>query len=52
VISSDAKDGGFDSCVQNVVATTKFPTLSVEKPFGTTMHFKIGQYGDTQHPTN
>ncbi len=49
VISSDAKDGGFDSCVQDVIKNTKFPTLSVEKPFGTTAHFKIGQYGDTQH---
>lgn len=49
VMSSDAHDGSFDSCVQNVVATTTFPTLSVPKPFGTTMHFKIGQYGDTQH---
>lgn len=48
VIQSDAKDGGFESCVQEVVAKEKFPVVSVEKPFGATMHFKIGVYGDTQ----
>ncbi|HWE29689.1 MAG TPA: hypothetical protein VHB97_16885 [Polyangia bacterium] len=49
VIKSDAKDGGFEACVQDVISTTKFPALTVEKPFGATAHFKIGQYGDTQH---
>lgn len=49
VISSDAKDGSFDSCVQDVITKTPFPALSVDKPFGTTSRFKIGQYGDTQH---
>lgn len=47
VIKSDAKDGSFESCVQDVISHTKFPTLTVEKPFGTTMHFKIGVYGET-----
>jgi hypothetical protein len=49
VISSDAKDGAFDSCVQDVVAKTKYPVVETDKPFGATAHFKIGQYGDTQH---
>jgi hypothetical protein len=49
VIKSDAKDGAFESCVQDIVLHTKFPALNVEKPFGTTIHFKIGIYGDTQH---
>jgi hypothetical protein len=48
VVSSDAKDGSFDSCVQDVVARTKYPTVDVAKPFGTTAHFKIGQYGQNQ----
>jgi hypothetical protein len=48
VISSDAKDGAFESCVQDVVRNTKFPTLTVPKPFGATAHFKIGVYGDTR----
>jgi hypothetical protein len=48
VISSDAKDGAFDSCVQEVVSHTKFPALAVNKPFGATAHFKIGVYGDTR----
>ena len=47
VIQSDAKDGSFESCVQDVVSQTKFPALSVDKPFGATAHFKIGVYGDT-----
>jgi hypothetical protein len=49
VISSDAKDGSFESCVQDVVGHTKFPTVATNAPFGATAHFKIGQYGDTQH---
>jgi hypothetical protein len=49
VIASDAKDGSFEACVQEVVANTKFPIVNVDKPFGATAHFKIGQYGDTQH---
>lgn len=48
VISSDAKDGSFDSCVQKVVSETKFPVVQTDRPFGATAHFKIGQYGDTQ----
>jgi hypothetical protein len=48
VISSDAKDGTFDSCVQKVVADTKYPVVQTNRPFGATAHFKIGVYGDTQ----
>jgi hypothetical protein len=48
VMSSDAKDGSFESCVQNVILGTKFPTEPVDKPFGATAHFKIGVYGETQ----
>ncbi|HXU71017.1 MAG TPA: hypothetical protein VN947_16900 [Polyangia bacterium] len=48
VISSDAKDGSFDSCVQDVVAATKMPVVQTEMPFGATSHFKIGVYGETQ----
>ena len=48
IISSDAKDGAFDSCVQDVVSHTKFPQVTVAKPFPSTMHFKIGVYGDTR----
>ena len=48
VIKSDAKDGSFDACVQDVISNTKFPTLSAKKPFGATAHFKIGVYGETQ----
>lgn len=49
VIKSDAKDGSFESCVQDVILQTKFPKEKVDRPFGATAHFKIGQYGDTQH---
>ena len=48
MIASDAKDGSFDTCVQEVILSTKFPEVNVDKPFGATAHFKIGQYGDTQ----
>jgi hypothetical protein len=48
VIKSDAKDGSFDTCVQEMILSTKFPKENVDKPFGATGHFKIGQYGDTQ----
>ena len=48
MIASDAKDGSFDTCVQEMIPTTKFPNENVDKPFGATGHFKIGQYGDTQ----
>ncbi|MCU1280062.1 MAG: hypothetical protein JWM53_3608 [bacterium] len=48
VISSDAKDGAFESCVQDVISHTKFPVVTVTKPFGLTAHFKIGVYGDTR----
>lgn len=49
IISSDAKDGSFDSCVQEMVSHTSFPKVAAARPFGTTSHFKIGQYGETQH---
>jgi hypothetical protein len=49
VLKSDAKDGSFEACVQDVILTTKFPTESVDKPFGATAHFKIGVYGDVNH---
>jgi hypothetical protein len=48
VTGDDSKDGSFEACVQDVVTKTKFPVTNVEKPFGTTAHFKIGVYGDTQ----
>jgi len=48
IISSDAKDGAFEGCVQEVVNHTKFPQVTVAKPFPNTMHFKIGVYGDTR----
>lgn len=48
VISSDAKDGSFDSCVQDVVANTKYPVVQADRPFGATAHFKIGVYGETK----
>ena len=48
VISSDAKDGAFDSCVQEVINHTKYPAATVTKPFPITSHFKIGVYGDTR----
>jgi len=48
VIKSDAKDGSFDTCDQEMILSTKFPKENVDKPFGATGHFKIGQYGDTQ----
>jgi hypothetical protein len=49
IVSSDVKDAGpFESCVQDVVSHTKFPQVSVAKPFPTTMHFKIGVYGETR----
>ncbi len=48
VMSSDAKDGAFESCVLDVVKHTSFPKAAVDRPFRTSSHFKIGVYGDTQ----
>lgn len=48
VISSDAKDGSFDSCVQNVIANTKLPVVQTDRPFAVTGRYKIGVYGETQ----
>ena len=36
--------------MQDVVSHTKFPQVSVAKPFPTTMHFKIGVYGTNYRP--
>lgn len=48
VISSDAKDGSFDSCVQDVISNTKLPVVQTDRPFPVTGRYKIGVYGDTQ----
>lgn len=47
VIRSDAKDGSFEQCVREVVSHTKYPSLNVDKPFQTTMHFTIGVHDAT-----
>jgi hypothetical protein len=49
VIGDDSKEGAFEACVQDVIMKTQFPTLAVSRPFQTSMRFKIGVYGDTQH---
>jgi hypothetical protein len=43
VIKSTSKDGGFDSCVQNVVGKSKFPQENVEAPYPVTFHFRVGR---------
>jgi hypothetical protein len=43
IINSTAKDGGFDSCVQKVIASEKFPNENVDRPFPATFHFHVGR---------
>jgi hypothetical protein len=42
IIHSNAKDGSFEGCVQDVILKTKFPVVAVEKPFASQFHFKVG----------
>ncbi len=42
IIHSNAKDGSFESCVQDVILKTKFPVVAVERPFPSQFHFKVG----------
>ncbi|HEY2745865.1 MAG TPA: hypothetical protein VGL86_14615 [Polyangia bacterium] len=42
IIHSNAKDGSFESCVQDVILKTKFPVVTVAKPFPSQFHFKVG----------
>jgi hypothetical protein len=42
IIHSNAKDGSFESCVQDVILKTKFPVVAVTKPFPSQFHFKVG----------
>lgn len=43
VIKSTAKDGGFDTCVQNVVGKIKFPQENVQQPYPVTLRFHEGR---------
>jgi hypothetical protein len=43
VVSSTAKDGGFDSCVLEVVAKQKFPAIDVKGPVPATIPFHYGR---------
>jgi hypothetical protein len=43
VVKSTSKDGGFDGCVQGVIAKTKFPQEKVDTAYPMTMHFHVGR---------
>jgi hypothetical protein len=43
VISSTAKDGGFDACVQNVIRGIQFPQASVPEAYPVTLRFHVGR---------
>ncbi len=43
VISSTAKDGGFDSCVQNVISKIQFPQEDVPAAYPLTLRFHVGR---------
>lgn len=43
VVKSTSKDGGYDSCVQNVVAKTKLPAVNVDDPIQLTFRFHVGR---------
>jgi hypothetical protein len=43
VLSSTAKDGGFDSCVQGVITKMQFPASDVQVPYPVTLRFHVGR---------
>jgi hypothetical protein len=42
VVKSTSKDGGYDACVQDVVARTKIP-VGADMPYPLTFHFHVGR---------
>jgi hypothetical protein len=43
VISSNSKDGGYDSCVRDAVSKVKFPALDIQNPVPLRFHFHRGK---------
>jgi len=43
VLSSTAKDGGFDGCVQKVISGMQFPASDVQVPYPVTLRFHVGR---------
>jgi hypothetical protein len=43
VVSSNSKDGGYDSCVQDAVGRAKFPTLDIQNPLPLKFKFHRGK---------
>jgi hypothetical protein len=43
VINSTAKDGGFDTCVQNLIRGIQFPQASVPEAYPVTFRFHVGR---------
>ena len=43
VLSSTAKDGSFDSCVQDVITKMQFPASEVQVPYPVTLRFHVGR---------
>ena len=43
VMSSTAKDGGFDGCVQKVISAMQFPASDVQVPYPVTLRFHVGR---------
>ena len=42
IVHSNAKDGSFESCVEDVILKTKFPVVAAATPFPSQYHFKVG----------
>jgi hypothetical protein len=43
VLTSTAKDGGFDTCVQDVIRKMQFPSADVQVPYPVTLRFHVGR---------
>jgi hypothetical protein len=43
VLRSTAKDGGFDTCVQDAIRKMQFPAADLQMPYPVTLHFHVGR---------